>query len=71
MQAEKLKLHELKQFQDKIKLGDDVASEALTEAAKVKLVRLLDSAVECIKRRTRVRDYTDAMTVSGQLAECL
>ena len=33
----------------------------MREAARARLEGCLDRAVECVKRRTRVRDYSDAM----------
>ena len=64
-QAERAPLAELKQYQDRISLKDDVAEEALQEAARVKLERLLDSALECVKRRGRSRNLGPAMQVGA------
>ena len=65
LQAERTALAELKQYQDRISLKDDVAEEALQEAARVKLERLLDSALECVKRRGRSRNLGPAMQVGA------
>ena len=67
LQAERAPLAELKQYQDRISLKDDVAEEALQEAARLKLERLLDSALECVKRRGRVRNLGPAMQVGTGL----
>ena len=61
--ANRAALAELKAFQDKVRLEDDIASEAIKEAARMHLEDVLDRGIECIKRRTRVRDYSDAVKV--------
>eukprot|EP00891_Asterochloris_glomerata_P003309 jgi/Astpho2/3309/fgenesh1_pg.00054_%23_10_t len=67
--AERAPLAELKQYQDRISLKDDVAEEALQEAARVKLERLLDSALECVKRRGRGRNLGPAMQALRELVD--
>lgn len=61
LQADKRQLAELRQYQQRVRLGDDVAADIVKEAARARLEAALDAAVEVTKRRTRQRDYTDAM----------
>jgi len=46
-----------------VQLNDEVAEEVMREAARAKLERCLDTALETIKKRTRVRDYSPAIQV--------
>jgi hypothetical protein len=61
LQANRAALAELKAFQEKVRLEDDIAAEGIKEAARAQLEAALDRGVECLKRRTRVRDYGDAV----------
>ena len=45
-----------------MRLGDDVAQDIVKEAARARLEAALDAALAVIKRRTRVRDYSEAIT---------
>lgn len=63
MQANRAALAELKAFQERVRLEDDIAAEAVKEAGRAHLEGILDRGVECTKRRTRVRDYSDAVKV--------
>jgi Chloroplast envelope transporter len=62
LQADKNQLAELRQYQQRVRLGDDVAADIVKEAARMRLEADLDAAVEVTKRRTIKRDYTDAVT---------
>lgn len=62
-QSNRAALAELKAFQEKVRLEDEIAQEAVKEAARARVEDLLDRGIECIKRRTRVRDYSDAVKV--------
>lgn len=42
---------------DSFRLSDDVASELVTDAARKFAENRADEAIECVKRRTRVKDY--------------
>ena len=46
-----------------MRLEDDIAAEAVKEAARAHLEAVLEKGIECTKRRTRVRDYSDAVKV--------
>lgn len=59
-QADKQFLVGMKQAQVAARLADDEAAGLVKEAARSRVENLLDSAVKCIKQRTRVRDYTGA-----------
>ena len=62
-QAEEGFLGELKAYQDRVQLKDEMAVEVMQEAARAKLERHIGTALDCIKKRTRVRDYTPATQV--------
>ena len=68
-QADKQFLVNLKSAQEQARLMDDEASAVVKEAARAKVEGLLDKALECVKRRTRVRDYTDAVTSMRQVRQ--
>ncbi|KAL4420333.1 hypothetical protein ABPG77_010238 [Micractinium sp. CCAP 211/92] len=61
LKADKQFLVGMKQAQVAARLADDEAAGLVKEAARSRVENLLDSAVKCIKQRTRVRDYTEAM----------
>ena len=63
LQADRGFLQGLKEYQDRVQLNDEVAQEVMREAARAKLERCLDTALEAVKRRTRVRDYSPAIQV--------
>lgn len=63
LQADEQFLRQLKEFKDRVQLSDEAAAEVFQEAARTKLERCLDTALEAIKKRTRVRDYTPAVKV--------
>lgn len=62
-QAEEGFLGDLKAYQDRVQLKDEMAVEVMQEAARAKLERHIGTALDCIKKRTRVRDYTPATQV--------
>lgn len=49
-----------------MQLNDEVAEEVMREAARTKLERCLTTALEAVKKRTRVRDYSPAIQVLFQ-----
>jgi len=49
------------------RLSDDVASELVKEAARAFAENRTDEAVTCVKQRTRVKDYSAAMTAVDAL----
>jgi uncharacterized protein YybS (DUF2232 family) len=61
LQADKNQLAELRQYQQRVRLSDDVAVDIVKEAARTQLEAALDAAVEVTNRRTRQRDNTDAI----------
>ena len=63
MQADRGFLQGLKGYQDRVQLSDEVAEEVMREAARTKLERCLTTAVEAVKKRTRVRDFSPAIQV--------
>ena len=46
-----------------MRLEDDIAAEAVKDAARAHLEEVLERGIECTKRRTRMRDYSDAVKV--------
>ena len=48
----------LKQAQAAAHLADDEASALVKEAARARVESLFETAVQCLKQRTRVRDYS-------------
>lgn len=66
-QAERAALAEVRAAQQRVRLEDDAAAEAVKEAARAAAEGMLDRGLECLKRRTRVRDYSDALQVPGVL----
>ncbi|KAL4860244.1 hypothetical protein ACK3TF_000429 [Chlorella vulgaris] len=61
LQADKSFLSGLKSAQAAAKLADDEASALVKEAARSKVEALFDAALECIKQRSRTRDYSEAL----------
>ena len=61
LQADRNQLAELRQYQQRVRLSDDVAVDIVKEAARTQLEAALDAAVEVTNRRTRQRDNTDAI----------
>lgn len=59
--ADRAALAALKTYQTEIRLADDEASDVIVEAEQATLEKEMDKAIECIKRRTRVRDFSDAV----------
>lgn len=51
----------LKQFQTEVRVADDEAAGVIQEAAQLRLQEWMDRALECIRRRTRAPDYSDAL----------
>lgn len=70
VQADREQLQQLRGYQQSIGLGDDVASEIVKEAARARVEADLDAAVECIRRRTAERDYSEAVD-AVRAAPCL
>ena len=68
LQAEQGFLGDLKAYQDRIQLKDEFAEEIMRDAARMKLERCIDTALECIKKRTRQRDYSPAIQVCQALS---
>ena len=62
-QADRAALAEVRAAQQRVRLEDDAAAEAVKEAARAAAEGMLDRGLECLKRRTRVRDYSDALQV--------
>ena len=62
-QADRVALAEVRAAQQRVRLEDDAAAEAVKEAARAAAENLLDRGLECLKRRTRVRDFSDALQV--------
>ena len=63
VQADRGFLQGLKEYQDRVQLNDEVAEEVMREAARTKLERCLTTALDAVKKRTRVRDYSPAIQV--------
>ena len=61
LSSDRAALAALKQYQAQIRLEDGEAAAAVAEAAQAKLQSCMERAIECVKRRTRVRDYSDAL----------
>ena len=53
----------IKQFQRQVRLEDSLAEEVIREATRATVESHLEKAIECLKRRTRVRDYSDLVKV--------
>lgn len=47
-----------------MRLEDDIAAEAIKEAARAHVEAVLEKGIEATKKRTRVRDYSDVVKVS-------
>ncbi|KAK9829243.1 hypothetical protein WJX72_004725 [[Myrmecia] bisecta] len=61
LEADKEQLVKIKQYQSAVQLADDMAEEAIKEAARNRVEGCLERGIACIKRRTRVRDFSDAV----------
>ena len=72
VQANRAALAELKAFQERVRLEDEVAAEAIKEASRAYVEDVLGKGIASTKKRTRVRDYSDAVRVRPlhQLATC-
>ena len=64
LQANRAALAELKAFQEKVRLEDEVASEAIKEASRAFVEDVLEKGIASTKKRTRVRDYSEVVKVS-------
>jgi hypothetical protein len=60
--ADKNLLVQLKALQQEVRLADDEATEVMQEVARTKVEQLFTTAIDCIKRRTRVIDHSEAVT---------
>ena len=63
MQANRAALAELKAFQERVRLEDEVAAEAIKEASRAYVEDVLEKGIASTKKRTRVRDHSDAVRV--------
>lgn len=63
LQADKQVLVEIKAFQDRIKLEDSLAEETIRESTKSYVEGRLEKAIQCMKQRGRVRDYSELVKV--------
>jgi hypothetical protein len=61
LRADRSSLAALKSYQAEVRVTDDEASSVIVEAAQLTLQKAMDLAIESIKKRTRVRDYSDAI----------
>jgi len=66
-QANRAALAELRAFQEKVRLEDEIAAEAVGEAARAHVEAVLERGIEATKKRTRVRDYSDVVKVPQSL----
>mmetsp|Transcript_32358 Transcript_32358/g.81630 ORF Transcript_32358/g.81630 Transcript_32358/m.81630 type:complete len:1052 (-) Transcript_32358:50-3205(-) len=62
-------LKALKSKMDTFKLSDDVAAELVTEASRTFVENQAEKAIACVKRRTRVKDYSEAMAAMQTILE--
>lgn len=67
MQANRAALAELKAFQERVRLEDEVAAEAIKEASRAYAEGVLAKGIASTKKRTRVRDHSEAVRVRYQL----
>lgn len=63
MQADRAVLAAIKEFQQRVRLEDSIAEEVIRESTRAHVEACLERAIECQKRRTRVRDYSDLVKV--------
>ena len=61
LSADKGQLMELKGFQEQLLLSDDDTASVIQEAARKKIEAYLSAGIECIKRRSRTIDHSDAV----------
>ena len=59
-QADKAFLQGLRAAQEGARLADDEAAALVKDAARARVEGLLEAAVQCVKQRTRVRDFSGA-----------
>lgn len=62
LQADRAALAALLAYQQQIRLTQEESSSVVSEALQARLQSCMETAIECVKRRTRVRDYTDVLT---------
>lgn len=61
IRADKATLAALKNYQAEVRLADEETSSVIIEAEQAVLAAAMDKAIEAVKRRSRVRDYSDAV----------
>lgn len=63
LQADKRILADIKKFQARVKVEDSLVEEAIRESTRSYVEGRLEKAVQCLKQRGRVRDYSDLVKV--------
>lgn len=53
----------IKDFAEGVKLDEKLSEELIRESTRAEVESHLEKAIECQKRRGRVRDYTDLVRV--------
>ena len=71
MQADKSILADIKKFQTKVRVEDSLVEEAVRESTRSYVETRLEKAVQCLKQRGRVRDYSDLIKVNSCLFHTL
>lgn len=69
LKATREALSALKTYQAEVRLADDEATTVIQEAAQKILEVEMDTAIECIKRRGRARDFSDALNAVRRAVE--
>ena len=62
-------LKNLKEYQAQVRLAEEEAADVIIAAEQSTLQTYMDTAIECIKRRTRAKDYTPALTACKEAIE--
>lgn len=60
--ADRAALLALREYQQQVRLVDEEAQQVVRDAARSRVEGYLDRALACTKRRTKARDYSDAVS---------
>lgn len=65
LQADKAFWQSVKEFQERVKLDEKISEEIIRESTRAEVETHLEKAIECQKRRGRVRDLSELVKVNS------
>ena len=63
LQADQKILADIRKFQAKIRLEDSLVEETIRESTRSYVEARLEKAMQCLKQRGRIRDYSELVKV--------